>query len=131
MLPTMYNMIPFGLVEDLGDFFKTNLPEMNRVKGILEASKLMLNLPSKKIRLEVAQGERVYKYTFLSPGIHDIPLGWIVYVPQSRQLDVYLPDSPSIPIIQWKGKKVEFKNYPVLYDRLGFDSLFDRIINLI
>lgn len=124
-------MYPFGLVEDLGDFFKTNLPEMSKVKGLLEASKLMLNLPPKKIILEVAQGERVYKYTFLTPGIHDIPLGWMVYIPQSRRLDIYLADNPSFPIIQWKGKKVEFKNYPMLYDMLGFDTLFSRVTNLV
>lgn len=130
MLPINYNMYPFALVQDLGDFFKTNLPEMTKVKGILEACKLMLNLPPKKISLEVAEGQRFYKYTFFSPGIHDIPLGWIVYVPQNRQLDVWLPDMPA-PLAQWKGKKIEFKNYPILYDRLGFDSLFDRVINLI
>ena len=131
MLPVNYNMYPFALVEDLGDFFRTNLPEMPKVKGILEASKLMLDLPPKKIQLQVAEGARCYKYIFLTPGIHNIPLGWIVYVPQNRQLDVYLSDSPNFPIIQWKGKKVEFKNYPSLYDRLGFDTLFDKVVNII
>lgn len=132
MLPTRYNYLVFGKVEDLTDFFKdSGLPEMSKVKGIYESSKLMLNLPTKKVILEVAEGERVYKFTFLTPGIHNIPFGWAVYIPQNRQLDIYLPESPEVPILQWKGKKVEFKNYPTLYDRLGFDSLFNRITNLI
>lgn len=132
MLPTRYNSLVFGRVEDLTDFFKdTGLPEMSKVKGIYEASKLMLNLPTKKVMLEVAEGERVYKFTYFTPGIHNIPLGWAVYLPQIRQLDIYLPEDPYVPILQWKGKKVEFKNYPELYNRLGFDSLFNRITNLV
>lgn len=131
MLPIWYNSLPFAEVEDLGDFFKTNLPEMSKVRSLLEASKLMTDLPSKKVVLTVAQGERIYKLTFLSPGIHNIPLGWLVYIPQQRRLDFYISDNPTFPVIQWKGKKVEFKNYPLIYDRMGFDDMFIRVVNII
>lgn len=131
MLAIQYNSLPFANVEDLGDFFKTNLPEMTKLRSMIEACKLMTDLPSKKVLLTVAQGERIYKITFLSPGIHNIPIGWFVYIPQQRRLDFYISDSPVIPIIQWKGKKIEFKNYPMIYDRMGFDDMFIRIVNII
>lgn len=130
MLPITYTRFPYAKVDDVGDFFKTNLPEMLKVKAIYEGSKLMLNLPSKKVALFVAEGERIYKYIFLSPGVNDIPFGYAFYLPLQKRLDLFVdPPEMSAPIIQWRGKKVEFKNYPMLYDKVGFDALFNKISN--
>lgn len=131
MLPTHYNMYSYAVVKDPLDFFTTNLPEMAKVKALFNSCKLILELPPKKIILELAEGSRVYKYTFLTLGVNNIPFGWIIYIPEERRLDVYIPENPLIPILQWKGKKCEFKNYPMLYDRIGFDRLFDRFVNIL
>lgn len=121
----------FAKVSDLGDLFKSNLPEMTKVKGLLDNSKILFDLPTNRVELQVSEGDRVYKIMLLTPDVNKYPFGWIIYLPLQKRLDVYSADSPSIPVIQWKGKKVAFKNYSLLLDRAGLDKIFDKLLNTI
>ena len=129
MLNTNYNLLNFALVTDLNNFFKTKLPEIIQIKSIIDNSKILFNLTSNNIQLLCAEGERVYKFIILSPGVNKIPIGWFVYIPGQKRIDLYTPDSPLIPLIQWKNKKPVFKNYMPILDRAGLDKLFEKIIN--
>lgn len=127
---TSYISLPFADVKDLADFYKTRLPEVPQVRGIFNNLKLILSLPGDRIILSVSEGDRIYKYTILAPGVKKQVLGWLVYIPGAKRLDLFISETPESPILQWKNRKVVFKNYSLLFDRLGLDKLFDRVVNV-
>lgn len=129
MLNINYNQLNFALVTNLNDFFKTKLPEMTQVRSIYDNSKILFNVAGNNIQVMCAEGERIYKFIILSPGVQKMPIGWFIYIPGQKRIDLYTPDSPMIPMIQWKNKKPVFKNYSAFLDRVGFDRLFDKLIN--
>lgn len=129
MLNTNYNYSQWAMVEDLNDFYKAQLPEIPRVKGIVEACKSMFKIPPKCVTLEVAIGERFYRILASANDIYNTPFCMLVYSPEYKQLDLYDANSSSVPLIQWYERKVAFKSYPLLYDVIGFEKLFSRIVN--
>ena len=131
MLSTYYNRLNFALVQDQVDLYKQRLPEMPKVKSLVDNSKLLFSLPSDRVELFVAEGERVYKINLLMPDINKYLFGWIIYIPDNRQLDIYTSDNPTIPLIQYKGKKVAFKNYSTILDKAGLDKLFEKLYNVL
>lgn len=131
LLDLTYNGYLFSGVKDINSLFKENLSEMKVVKGLYNAMKLCFNLPGDRITMEVAEGERIYKYTVLTPDIYKYPLGWFVYIPKEKRLDFYSQDSPNLPLIQWKGKKPVWKGYADILDRAKMDKIFSNIINVL
>lgn len=131
MLEIKYNQINFSLVVNFSDFYKSKLPEIVKVKSLIDSCKLLFNLPGDRIILEASESDRIYKITLQTPDINKTLLGVLVYLPLQNRLDLFLPDNLEIPFIQWKNKKVVYKNYPMLLDRIGIDKLFSRLINKI
>lgn len=131
MLSTSYNYYSFAVVQDQADLFKSNLPEIPKLRSIIDNSKVLFSLPSNKVILEVAEGEQAYKITLLTPGVEKIPIGFMVYLPSQRRLDIYTTDNTTIPIIQFKGRKVAFSNVSMLLERAGFSKLFERLSNIL
>lgn len=131
MLSTRYNYLSFATVQDQADLYKQGLPEMPKVKALVDNAKSLFTLPSNRVVLLVAEGERVYKINLLMPDVNRALFGWIVYVPENRQLDIYTVDNPDIPLIQFRGKKVAFKNYETVLDRSGLDKLFEKLYNIL
>lgn len=131
MLDINYNNLTYALVVDKADFYKKNLPEIRKIKSIEDSIKLMLNIPGNRVNIFVSQEQRVYKIAMLTPDIHKAVMGHFVYLPLQKRIDLYTSENLLIPLIQWKEKKVIFKNYSILMDRLGFDKLFSRVINIL
>lgn len=121
----------FALVQDTSDLFKSNLPEIPKVKSLVDNCKLLFSLPPDRVILRVSEGDRVYRIDLQMPDVNRIVFGWIVYVPRNRQLDIYTAESPSVPIIQYKGKKVAFRSYSTILDRAGLDKIFEKLYNII
>lgn len=130
MLNLNYNNLIFSIVKDKGDFFKTNLPEIGKIRSMVESIKLLLNIPPNRIDIYVAEGKRVYKIVMKSPDIHKTILGNFSYLPLDDRIDLYTSENLMIPFIQWKNKKPIFKSYSMFLDRVGVDKLFDRVIKL-
>lgn len=120
----------FSVVSDLSDFYKSKLPEMTKIKALVDNIKLLFNLPADRVIVEVAEGERVYKFTTLTTDVKKLPFGYFVYMPLLGRLDAYSIDNP-FPLIQWKQKKPVYKGYSVFLDKCGLDRVFDKIINVI
>lgn len=131
MLEINYNQINFSLVVDLPDFYKSKLPEIVKVRSLIDSCKLLFKLPGDRVILEVSESDRIYKITLQNPDIKRTLLGVIVYLPLQNRLDLFLPDNLEIPLIQWKNKQVVHKNYSMLLDRAGMDKLFSRLVNVI
>ena len=87
-------------------------------------------MPQSKVKLSVAQGARIYKFDISNPKqIKDQIIAAIYYLPELNRVDLYdYMISPDIPLIQWRNKKVVFKNYSMLADMAGYDKLFQPIV---
>ena len=131
MLSTGYQFYSFSEVTNLANFYKEKLPEMLKVKSLVEGIKLLFSVPSNCIKVYVAEGERVYKITILESNLTKVPIGYFVYIPEGRRLDVYTIDSYNIPFIQWQGKNIMHKQYSLFLDKLGISKLFNKLVNII
>lgn len=129
LLDISYNSMIFSDVKDKSDFFNTKLPEMIIVKALYNNIKLTMKIPEGKLLIQCSEGDRIYKFIILSNNIHKYPIGWFVYLPLQKRLDLYIQDNPHIPFIQWKNKKPVFKNYDTLLDIANLDKIFINIIN--
>ena len=131
MLPIGYQYFSFAQVGNLANFYKENQPELPKLKLIVENIKLLFKLPGTCVLVEVAEGERVYKVNMIMPGVHKTSLGYFVYLPNERRLDVYSSDNPTVPLLQWKQKRVVYSECSPLLDRIGISSLFGNIVNVL
>lgn len=132
MLPT-YNHLPFAKVQNLASFYKdsSSLPEIPKLRALIENAKLLFSLPSSRIILECAEGERVYRITLLTTDVKKQIFGFIIYIPDNRQLDIYDVSDQSIPLLQFKSKKAVFRNYSHLLYKAGLDTLFLKLSNVL
>lgn len=131
MLRTDYNFSTFARVTDMTDFYNSRLPEILKVKKIIESCKHVFSLPDNCILLDLAETGRVYKITFLTPDTNKYPFGWVFYLPLENRVDLYNGDSPYKPFIQWKNKKIMFKNLSIFFDRAKIEKCFDKIVSAI
>lgn len=131
LLEISYNSAMFSQVTDLADFFSTKLPEMKVLKAIYNTIKLTFGTVEGRIIVQCAEGDRIYKLVVLTNNIHKYPIGWLVYIPLQKRLDLYTQESPHLPLIQWKNKKPVFKNYSELLDKAGLDKIFANIVNVL
>ena len=84
MLSTGYQYYKFSEVTNLADFYKGNLPEMPKVKSLIEGIKLLFSIPGNCIRVYVAEGERVYKFTLLESNVTKLPIGYLYIFPSEE-----------------------------------------------
>lgn len=131
MLSISYNNLVYATVPNPVELFKEKLDEAPKLRALFNNTKLLFNLPGNRILVEVAQGQRVYKFILLTPDVHKRCFGWFVYMPQRNRLDFYDAVMPEIPYIQWSRKSPATKNYSMLLDFLHVDRLFDKLINVI
>ena len=131
MLDVSYLSNTFALVENLNDFYMTSdkLPEVIKVHGILDAARILYKLPPRRIKLYVAEGIRVYKIEMYSPqGVSKLPIGWFIYLPSEKRLDLYDGSNPDTPAIQWKNKKPVWMSCSPLYQYAQVEKLFQGVI---
>lgn len=129
MLDISYNTLDYSKVVDLNDFYRSKLPEIFKIRSIIDNSKLLFNLPGTRVILEVDEaGKRIYRITLLDTSVNKQPFGILIYLPLQNRLDLYSMSS-DVPLIQWKNKRPVFKSYDFLLDRAGLDKLFQKIIN--
>ena len=124
-------MYAWSQVANLGNLYKENLPEIPKLRSLIENIKLLFSLPQTNIKVEVAEGERAYRITLLDRSVQKIPLGYFVYLPLERRLDAYTTESPGIPLLQWKGRRVVYKNYSPFLDYCGLSQLFSKLSNVL
>lgn len=131
MLGLNYTRYDFAEVSFLASLYKENQPEIPKLKSIIENIKLLFKLPSTCVKVEVAEGERVYKIGLTAPGVHKISIGYFVYLPLERRLDAYSADNLGTPILQWKQKRLAYSGCGGFLDRIGVDSLFSNLVNVL
>ena len=132
MLSTSYNYVSqFSLVTDLTEFFKEKLEEIPKLKSFINQIKLMFSLSTDRIKVEVAEGERIYRINIQTPDVKRSTFGWFVYMPLKKRVDMYMAEEPSIPFIQWKDKKISFNNAPYIIQKSGALNTFSKLVNVL
>lgn len=132
MLNIMYQNLNYSIVKDRADFFKSPLAEMPYVRSLFDSIKILFGINDNKITLEVStDNSRVYKYSIFNPTINNMIIGCIFYLPLQKRLDIYTLDNFKLPLIQYRDKKIVYKNYNIFFDRVGFSKLFDKLLNSI
>lgn len=128
----LYQNIKYARVTNQGDFFKSKLPEMIKVRGLYDSIKILFGLSNDKVLIDVAEnGDRIYKFTLINSTVYKDPFGCIFYLPLVQRLDIYSISNMQTPLIQWKNKKVVYKGYNIFLDKVDFHKLFDKLINSI
>lgn len=132
MISITYLNFPFAKVKDKTSFFKENVKEVRQFNSIYQAAKLLLGVPAHRIDIEVAEGKRIYKLDFLypEPNRSDI-IGTLFYIPEERRLDIYDSSRGQTPLIQVVGRHIVYKGFSIFMERLGLDTIFKPLINLI
>lgn len=121
----------FSIVADTNSFFREKLEEIQKIKLFINSVKVLASLPTENVVLWVAEGERIYKVELIQPGLRKISMGWFIYLPLKKRVDLYLAESPSVPTLQWKNKKLEYSSLPLLVERLGVNNTFNKLINIL
>lgn len=131
MLSIGYKDLEFALVKNLTEFYMTSseLPEVTKVRQVVDASRLLFKLPMPRVKLYVSQGDHIYKVELYSPtGTVKLPFAWVIYIPKERRLDILSIDNPDMPILQWKNKKLVFANCSDLFKFAQIERLFQGIV---
>ncbi len=131
--PLVYVNFEFAEIKNLGDFLKTNgAKESAKVKSLYENLKNILNLPESRVRINIAQGERIYRLDILGSTVRKEIVGQLFYIPEQKRLDIFDSImSPTIPFIQFIGKKIMYMNYSPFLGLFGVEQLFKKLTNII
>ena len=130
MLSLNYNNLQFSTVVNNVDLFKEKLPEITKIRSMVDAIRLLFNISSDRVKIQVAEGKRVYKLILQLPNVHKTIFGWFVYMPEQKRLDLYDAINPEIPYMQWNNKNLVFKSYSSLLNLLKIDKLLNKIVIL-
>lgn len=78
-----------------------------------------------QVQLSIAKTSSIYKIDALDKGSL---VTTIYYIPEQRRLDVWELGS-QLPIIQFVGKKIVGTSYSSIFQRVGVESLFMRLVS--
>ena len=132
LLDITYNNLVFNDIVNITDFFKSGpASEMISVKTLYNNIKILFGLTSERVILSLSEVNKVYKFTLLMPNDKKNVFGFIVYIPGDRRIDIYTSENVQVPLIQWRGKKIMYKSYPFLLDKIGLDKLFSKLITVL
>ena len=128
MLNINYRGLNFAEVSNVTGFFKElSKDRLMKVKAMFDNIKIAFGI--NKLNLQIAEGADVYRFIILSKDSRQFPLGEIIYMPSDKRLDIWITGETS-PLIQFKNKKVVYKNYSEFMNYLGLDRIFDRLVNV-
>ena len=128
MLPVGYIKLLYNPVVDIKALVKET--GLNKLMGLYNEAIRLFSVKGGNLILSMSVGTEpvntVFKYAILGDDYKKSLIGELFYIPSQRRLDVWIPGLPQ-PIIQFKERKAVFKNYALLFDRLGVSSLFERL----
>lgn len=129
MLDLSYQSLDYAIVKDFNSFYREPLPEVPKVKSLISTLRLMYSLPQNKIELYVGTTQRYYKIIMRDD--KKIPFGVVYYLPELKRLDLYTAENLDYPLLQWRNRKVEMKNYNRLFMKSNIESVFTKLINIL
>ena len=129
MLSINYNNLEFADVSKATDLFnEPSLKDSAKIRSMYGAVRSIFGL-SQNVHIQVAKEAAVYKYVVISN--KKVVLGWIIYIPGVRQLDIYDALNPGLPYVQYKGKSIVHQGFSNFLGGLGIEKLFSRLVDVI
>lgn len=123
-----YLKLSFSDIKDPVSFFKSgNIGSVNSLRTLWNNIKIIWNLRNDEIKMALAEGgsnQEIYRFTLISK---KSIFGFLVYIPGQKRIDLYTSENINIPLIQWKGRKIVYKTYPLLLDKMGIERLFEKL----
>lgn len=123
-----YLKLSFSDIKDPVSFFKSgNIGNVNSLRTLWNNIKIIWNLRNDEIKMALAEGggnQEIYRFTLISK---KSIFGFLVYIPGQKRIDLYTSENINIPLVQWKGRKIVYKTYPLLLDKMGIERLFEKL----
>lgn len=127
MLPINYGLLVYAEVNKPAELFRDmgNNTESGKVRSLFDSAKSVFGITS--VNFYISKESGVYKFVILSGPVRNRQIvGELYYIPKDRRLDIWTAGD-TVPILQFKGKGVVFRNYSEFYEKLGFVKLFERL----
>lgn len=117
----------FADIKNVTGFFKEESGGkwVMKIKSLYENIKILFNLNT--LNVQVAEGQEVYKFIITTQDTKRIPIGFIVYYPPQKILEVYDDQL----LFRFKGKQAIVKNLNPILLSAGAEGLFKRLTNLL
>lgn len=121
-----YLNLEFSDIKNPLDFFQTggSVSEMGLLKTLYNNIKLTWKIENNDIKMSLSTVNKVYRFTLLNK--RNI-FGFLIYIPDQKRIDLYTSENLQIPLIQWKKRKIVYKTYPLLLEKLGIEKLLEKI----
>lgn len=131
MLSLNYNYLTYAGVSRFADLISGISPKEEGVKvnSLYTTVKSMFGVSN--IILNVAQERNVYKFNIMDQATKKYLIGYIVYIPDERRIDIWDSSNPGMPLIQFQGKKIVHQGYSELMQCIKLDTLFVRLLNIL
>lgn len=121
----------FAEIKNITGFFKDEYSKKwtMKIKSMYDNIKILFKLNT--LPFQVATNAEIYKYTITTQDYKKLPLGWVVYYPEERILEVFDISNPDRVLIRFKGKQVLMSNLSPMLEKAGVDTLFKRLTNVL
>lgn len=122
-----YLSLKFADIKDPVNYYKTGgtMNEMNSLRTLYNNIKLTWGLGNNDLKLAVSETGEVYRFTMTS---RKVIFGFLIYIPKFKRIDIYTSENVNLPIVQYVGRKIVYKTYPLLFTKMGFEKLFEKLI---
>lgn len=126
-----YLALQFAEIKNPTLYFKDGgtLDEMAKLRTLYNNIRLVWSLGPGELGIALGEGgalgeQKIYKFT-LSKG--KIIFGFLIYIPGLRRIDLYTSENVNLPMIQWVKRKIVYKTYPVILEKLGIEKLLEKL----
>lgn len=122
-----YLSLKFADIKDPVNYYKTGgtMNEMNSLRTLYNNIKLTWGLGNNDLKLAVSETGEVYRFTMTS---RKVIFGFLIYIPKFKRIDIYTSENVNLPMVQYVGRKIVYKTYPLLFTKMGFEKLFEKLI---
>lgn len=101
--------------------------------GVSKARLMLENLKKTygnwEVKLYIAESDNIYKFIITKGKKYEI--GSLYYIPKDRRLDIWDTTYGPAPLVQFRARKVEYKQYSPLLEGSGIEKLWDRLSSIL
>ena len=115
-----YLRLNFSVIPNINNSFKNN----TQLKILYNNIKLVWGLNSSEIIPSISEINNVFKFSLKSG---NTIFGFVIYIPEQKRIDIYSSENLQVPLVQVKNKKIVYKTYPLLLEKLGIEQLISKL----
>lgn len=117
-----YLQLKFADIKDPIQYFKVG---RNELRLLYNNIKLIWGLGNHELAMALSENQEIYRFSMINKRTI---FGFVIYIPKLRRIDLYTSENVNIPLIQLKGRKVVYRNYPLLFEKMGLEKILEKLI---